>query len=456
MNIFLRCASLLFFIVLSNPSIIYAQQIGGVVLDETTNNSLEDVNITNKAGTIGTSTDADGRFYLQNKRILQDSLTFSYVGYFTRTLSFSDLENMDYVVKLVKSSEGLSTITLTQNKLQKSLKHSRLKKMPLGLYDFSLNILNDTLYIFGGNESEKIERAKQLLERYAEREFLDLVSAMQRNRDMAYTGFNSAIYKYDLTKDIWEKDTNKTLDRANHNSEIIKDKIYTFSGKSLSTNGLIEFLPNKIEIYEPRTGSFQIDETNPHQAINVASFVYNDKLFVAGGSVKKYKNTGKVIYTNKVHAFDPESGYWQEMGAMPEAKETSGVLVNSIFYFIGGYNKQPLSTIETFNLKNGKWARLGEMFEPSSRPPTATKDGLIYIYNSGNISIFDTTTNSLTEYKTDLIQDNPSMFLYQNALYILGGVVKMDFETKPANDFFKIELSEFNRTKSLKSKILGK
>ena len=47
------------------------------------------------------------------------------------------------------------------------------------------------------------------------------------------------------------------------------------------------------------------------------------------------------------------------------------------------------------------------------------------------------------------------MFLYQDALYILGGVVKMDFESKPANDFFKIELSEFNRTESLRSKILN-
>ncbi len=58
---------------------------------------------------------------------------------------------------------------------------------------------------------------------------------------------------------------------------------------------------------------------------------------------------------------------------MPVAKETKGILVNDKFYLIGGYNGKAPFSIESYNLKTGKWKKEGELFYGISKPALTSK-----------------------------------------------------------------------------------
>jgi len=68
------------------------QQISGKVIDDDSREPLAFVSIVAEAGNYGTSTDIDGYFSFSIRSSI-DSLTFSYVGYETRKVSVSELQN---------------------------------------------------------------------------------------------------------------------------------------------------------------------------------------------------------------------------------------------------------------------------------------------------------------------------------------------------------------------------
>lgn len=148
----------------------------------------------------------------------------------------------------------------------------------------------------------------------------------------------------------------KFRERAYNTINYYKNKIYVIGSTRLSTNRKFEYLDVKIEVFDLKTKSIIIDDTNPHQVTNFASFIYDSNIIVMGGSVK-LKNNGGKLFTNKSHIYNLESGYWYRLNDMPEAKEVKGVLIKNIIYLIGGFNNKTLNEIESFNLTTGKWEK---------------------------------------------------------------------------------------------------
>lgn len=70
----------------------------------------------------------------------------------------------------------------------------------------------------------------------------------------------------------------------------------------------MEYLDEKIEIYDLEQNRVVTDNVNPHPAINFASFVYQNNLVVMGGSVKKVSDDHRV-YTKKAHMLNLDTGY---------------------------------------------------------------------------------------------------------------------------------------------------
>jgi hypothetical protein len=165
-----------------------------------------------------------------------------------------------------------------------------------------------------------------------------------------------------------------------------------------------------------------------------------------GGSIKIKKNKEK-IYSNKIHLYDLKKGLWYQIGNMPEAKETNGVLIGDKIYFFGGYNKKPLTQIESFDLITGKWSVEGDLFTGVSRPAIATNGDLIYLFEKGIIFTYNTLTKNLKEYHVELFLEASNMYFANNNLFILGGSYQDEFSNTPSKDLFSIDINEFENSR---------
>ncbi|HQK41163.1 MAG TPA: galactose oxidase, partial [Flavobacterium alvei] len=231
------------------------------------------------------------------------------------------------------------------------------------------------------------------------------------------------------------------------------NKIYVLGGKRVSTNGVFEYLDNKIEVFDPENQSIIIDNTNPHQAADFASFEYNGNLIVMGGSTKMNEDAVK-LYSNKVHSYNINSGYWYELDNLPTAKETTGVLIKNKIYLVGGFNSKPLNTIESFDLITEKWTTEGELFKAVSRPAITNDGNLIYFFDNERIYTLDTNTRLLKEYQIDLPLQASKLFYSEDKLYLFGGYIENYYSKYPSPILISIDINEFKNTKPIRAKFL--
>lgn len=315
----------------------------------------------------------------------------------------------------------LEEIKIDANKkLKNSVQYKELKKMPeLGVYSFGFAIEEDMLYVMSGDVSNVGTRTE-------------------------YKGFSDKIYVYNFNTDYWRTLNLKSSTVANNTIINHEGKLYSFGGRKVGNNRTRELLNNKIDIYDIKNDTMLLDDVMAHQAVNAAIVKVDDKVLFFGGSTKKYNNNRK-FYTNKVSMYNLSNGYWYELDPMPEAKESPGILVDGKIYLIGGDKNQPLKDIESFDLTSGKWTKEFELPIAMSKPSIAKKEHIIYIYENGVFYTFDTYNKILKEYTiNNILSDNSQIFIHDDHLYILGGIVD---NSNSVNRMYRLNLKEFNNTK---------
>ena len=229
---------------------------------------------------------------------------------------------------------------------------------------------------------------------------------------------------------------------------------FILGGKMHSKKKTQELLVGQIENISVNNFSVNVDDTNPHQAVNFGTAIYDEKILVFGGSTKKFEN-GRVKYSNDIHFYDLKTGYWFLLTKMSKGKEVSGIVFNHKLYLFGGYQNKNLTEIESFNLITGKWKKEGNLFN-AMRKPAITKDSkYIYLQENDKILRFEPATKKLKEFTIDLNLNASNMHYYNNFLYVLGGYVVEDYRKFPSNNFYSIHLSEFETTKPFGVKTLN-
>jgi len=89
------------------------------------------------------------------------------------------------------------------------------------------------------------------------------------------------------------------------------------------------------------------------------------------------------------------------------------------------------------------------------RPSIASHEDIIYIYNFGKLTVFNTLKNTLTAYDIDLYLKDPNLLYHKNKLYVLGGYTEELYSKTPSAGLFAIDLDEMGRTKVRDSKELN-
>jgi hypothetical protein len=445
--------SLIFFLFLS--SITFAQSIEGVVLDTETNKPVKAAHVYITNIEQGTITNYRGKFKLKLSNINSiDSFYVSHIGYKKQTFLYSKKKKR-YIVYLETNRNELSEVRLssTTRALKLRLNYNKLSSMKEGRYSFGSLLKDNKIYIIGGNSTYKFDNFKKIADDYPDVSMDELIGLIDRKKSFDKEIYRGDLLVYDLNLDLWESKDIKFKKRAYHNVHYSDNKFYVLGGKRISPGGRYEYLEDKIEVFNNESKTIQIDNTNPHQAVDFASFMYDNKIIVMGGSVKMKKN-GLKTYTDKVHLFDLKTGLWYELASMPSAKETNGVLIDNKIFLMGGIRERPITSIESYDLISGTWEKEGDLFE-SFKKPAITKNGeVIYMFENGKMVTFNTKTKELNEYLIDLDLKESKLFYANNKLYVLGGYIQNSFSVKPSSNLYSIDIKDFDRTKVFKSKRL--
>ncbi|MNQ27493.1 Kelch motif protein [compost metagenome] len=423
-------------------------------MDKKSNLPIDGVNVMVTQFNTSTLTDEKGKFNLNIPKVFQekDSISFSHIGYTSKKISLSELQKNEFSIFLDEKIEYLDGLTLSANKQLKSkIAFRKLAPAKYAISAFGSILKDNKIYVIGGDASSKTDAWKKVQYEKPDPTMEDYL----RELSFQFSGqsYKGNLQVYDIKTDQWGISKIKFRKRAYHNLNEYKDKIYVLGGKKISANGVFEYLDDKIEVYDISKNTIIIDNTNPHQAAEFASFTYNNNIIIMGGSVKMSEN-GTKVYSNKVHSYDLSSGYWYELADMPTAKETNGVLIKNKIYLLGGFNAKSLSTIESFDLVTEKWETEGELFYGISNPAITHKDLMIYFFENEKIYTYNINTKELKEYLINLPLKASKLYLSDNKLYLFGGYIENYYSKYPSPHLFSIDITEFENTKPYRAKFL--
>lgn len=438
--------------------LISAQNINGTILDSETNEPIENVTVYFERRNIGTVSNMSGIFNLKIrfKFAETDYLEFSCIGYHSKTIAVSTFKKGNTTIYLSKKLEGLDEVVVNSSvSLNSRIHFKTLKSLKTGVFAFDSQGVGNYIYVISGNSSyieDPGKRALIAVSNLPRPRFNDLIKEMRQN--FSFENYTDKLQIYDIQNNSWSIAETKFRNRAYHNLNSYGNELYILGGKRLSVNRKKEYLDDKIEVFDMGSKTIVIDHTNPHQAINFASFTYQDNIIVMGGSTSKNKK-GKKVFTDASHIYNITSGHWYELPKMEIAKETQGVIIDDIIYLIGGYNEKALNVIESYNIKTGTWKTEGTLFNDIERPALAAHEHIIYMFNDGRLLTYDTTTNLLESYKINLDLKHPKMHYHQYKLYIIGGYVENDYSKTALSSLYAIDLDEFSKAKPINSKNLA-
>ena len=426
-------------------SLLSTAQNSGVVVDGKSSKPLMGVNVYSPIiGTLAV-TNAEGDFTIRNlaKMNSNDTLCFSYIGYVTKKMTIKELNLIKNVVSLYEDIQLLNEVVIISDKtqLQHELRFKKLASLKEGIYSFGSALIGGKICVIGGDTSFGEDPALKALDNYGD-DFLQYLKP-----SISWQEFSGHLYVYDIKTNRWVNSKLEFEKRAYNSMHYYHGKIYILGGKSLSKNGLTEYLDDKFEVYDIKKNKILVDRTNPHQAINFASFVYHENLIVMGGSLK-LKANGEKEYSNKVHVCNLKTGYWYESQDMPRGMETKGILTGDTVYLFGGFRDKALNQIETYNVVTGKWNHEGALPFEVNRPGIAINKELIYIFENGKIQTYNTDTREVNVYLIDLALSSGEMYCAGNMLYVLGGKVTDQYSFSPSSDLYTIDLNEFNKTET--------
>lgn len=443
----------LIFVLILLPALVVAQNIKGIVTYKVNNAPIEGVNIFLKQSNTRGLTNEKGEFKLIMPRKAQetDTLYISHIGYIAKKVPFAELVKNNFSILLDPEIEILNGVTISKGKRQSKIAYTKLTPLKYPISSFGSILKDNKIYLIGGDASFESDALKKL--KYTKPDFSinDYIQELKKQTNLKL--YKNTLLIYNIETDSWEQSKIKFKKRAYHNLNYYDNKIYVIGGKNSSVNGKFEYLDNTIEVFDLNKETITTDNTNPHQAADFASISYNDNIIVMGGSIKMSEN-GTKEYSKKSHSYNISSGYWYDLPDMLIAKETQGVLIGNKIYLVGGFNKLPLSEIESFDLTTEKWQIEGELFYGISKPAIAYNDNMLYILENEKIFTYNILTKQLKEFLISLPLKASKIHYSNNKLYLLGGFTENDYSRSPSASVYSIDLDEFEITKPNRTKFL--
>lgn len=394
------------FVMVSCASLAHAQ-IAGTVVDGKNSMPVAGVNIYLQRDSTGIGiTDSIGKFEITRaeKYDEKDTIVFSHIGYLPVKYTLKGLRSLSYRIVMRTRSQELAEVTVKGEYGRVFLDYKILKSLPQGVHSFCSIMKEGKIYIVSGIEDIYV---------------------------------SNKMFVYDIAANTWTESSQKFIPRFCHAAVYYKGKVFIGGGKFLSTNHVVEYTEPRIEIYDMDKDTVYVDEVNPHQAADPIIFIYDNCLYVMGGTVKKNK------YSNKIHVWDLKTGVWYDTGInIPKERRDNmrGVLVGDNVYFFGGNSLASMWRIRSYSLKTGEWSDLASLVERVKCPGIAVNGNLIYIYENSSLQIYNVKTNEVNACYFTEGSENSALFYADGKLYIVGGIQQDSESTIEATSVFSVDV----------------
>lgn len=265
-----------------------------------------------------------------------------------------------------------------------------------------------------------------------------LTSSVINEKIYVIGGYNGSylnnVEVYDPKTNSWETKAPLSIARRSLTSSVIDGKLYVvggYNGKELNT----------LEVYDPTTNTWETKANMPtSRGYQLQSEAVNGKLYVIGGSES---------YTNKVEMYDPVTNKWETKSPMPTGRGyfTTSVVNNKI-YCIGGFNGNSiLNKLEVYDPATDTWETKANM--PTSRGylTSSVMDNLIYVIGGANennniktstVEMYNPATDT---WETKTRMPTPTSYLTSETvgdkIFVIGGGNSSGYSNK-VQAFLKI------------------
>ncbi len=183
-----------------------------------------------------------------------------------------------------------------------------------------------------------------------------------------YIGNNEV---YDPVSNTWETKASMPTPRADLCANVVNDKIYLIGGKKYSSITPFFNETNINEVYDPTSDSWSTKTPVPTSVKGYASAVFNDKIYVMGGSLESL-SLENTLTTDATRVFYTQNDTWSLAANLPNtvsygaAGITEGYMAPARIYYIGGYSIGKFTgQTQAYNSENNSWSISESM--PTSR-----------------------------------------------------------------------------------------
>ncbi len=298
-------------------------------------------------------------------------------------------------MKVIFTSLALLCCTLLS--AQKKLIFEKMAIMPNEAYAFGYTQSADEIYAFGGGEDFK--------------------------------RFSSYLHIYDTRSEIWITNEIKEIPLTKYASSVYLEAykgILVLGGTR--PYGTSVGLVDEIRMINPDDFKVTTLGTLPEPAKDMGIANDGKKVYFFGGSTRMERNmfgTANFQFSKKFFVYDLEVGHMEMLPDLPKAMETNGGIVDGNLYVFGGFNRNPLTSIWQYNLKEKTWTEL----EPFDRPVSSyalAQYGRYFIlagdfYDGNQLIVYDTRNRKAEYFKTNFAGRHMGASVMGEYLHVYGG-----------------------------------
>lgn len=239
---------------------------------------------------------------------------------------------------------------------------------------------------------------------------------------VTYNGqYSVQALKYNTDANKWELLSKSLLPKVQSSAAYVPSmqSIYIFGGMQPYNMGLFY----NVEKVNTVTGATEIIKVkNPLAATHAGIAVWNDKIYLFGGTERGYG-------FDKMYQFDPATNKFTRLASMPLCGETNGTIVNGTLYTFGGYDEfrhVVVKDIYAYNIASNKWTKAGALPEKVSAVSVAQWGNNILLsgsyYDLDFMGYYDTNTHQFQKLNTN-IKDRrfAGSAVFNNKLYVFAG-----------------------------------
>ena len=232
------------------------------------------------------------------------------------------------------------------------------------------------------------------------------------------TKISATALRYNSESKKWERWLENLIPKRYANAEFVagQNKIYVFNGERSGK------YRNVVEVVGADGTIAQSNVKNPSPSRYAGSAVWENKIYVFGGSTDNEKN-----YSKRLSVFDPADSSWKQLAEMPEGKETDGEIVDGVLYVVGGWDgKASSKRIDAYDIETGKWSAVGVLPFGISAHRLRASGEKIWIAGSYNdkdtLAVFDTTTGEITVLTSNFApRRHVGLEILNGELFVFGG-----------------------------------